>query len=109
MSKENEYIKVMEAFRDGKEIESRQIWRTSDGKEWKKNSNPLWDFYSTEYRVKPEEPLKFGDRVTGKSYFNGYIEGIYLWPAVDNEHVQRVAVAELNGIVCATDCKRVKP
>jgi hypothetical protein len=106
MSKENEYIKVMEAFREGKEIETRPLFGAI--KEWQKISNPSWDFYSSEYRVKPEEPLKFGDRVTGKSYFNGYIEGIYLWPAVDNEHVQRVAVAELNWIVCATDCKRVK-
>lgn len=48
-----EKIAVMQAFADGKEIECKEICYT----EWQKTVDPLWDWYSTDYRIK-EEPKK---------------------------------------------------
>ena len=52
-----EKIAVMKAAMDGKKIQYRNhdyeqlIWRDTI-------SEPLWDFRTTEYRVKPVEPLR---------------------------------------------------
>jgi hypothetical protein len=46
-----EQIKVMQAFKDGAEIEARG--RT--GTRWAKASTPSWNWHCTEYRIK-EKP-----------------------------------------------------
>ena len=45
-----EAIKVMQAFVDGKEIESRAI----DTQDWKICEHPQWDFWGNNYRIKKE-------------------------------------------------------
>ena len=46
----NDYITVLEGYRDGKEIE----YRPKTGNEpWRLTENPIFDFYTTEYRIKP--------------------------------------------------------
>ena len=53
-------IAVMQAYEDGKEIEYY-----SDGcSEWKKATTPAWNWYTTDYRVKPKPeyiPFTFED------------------------------------------------
>ena len=44
-------IKVMQAFEDGKKIQS------SYGGKWEDNCDPRWDWPKVEYRIKPE-PLE---------------------------------------------------
>ena len=48
-----EYLEVMEAFIDGKEIEFKQ---DSYKGIWKQTATPVWDFVNYEYRIKPSEP-----------------------------------------------------
>lgn len=46
----NDYITVLEAYRDGKEIE----YRPRTGNEpWRLTKNPIFDFNTIEYRIKP--------------------------------------------------------
>lgn len=56
MTKEqtNEAIKVMEAYVDGKQIQSK----TCDKLEWSDCIEPIWDFDTFIYRVKPEPKLR---------------------------------------------------
>jgi len=54
--KTKEYIKIMQAYLDGKKIEFRNragdtIWRPAD-------KNHGWNFHDVEYRIKPE-PREF--------------------------------------------------
>ena len=59
----NDLIKnwdVIEAFKNGEEIESRAIGCST----WCQNENPVFDFKRNEYRVKPTEeyvPFDFSD------------------------------------------------
>jgi hypothetical protein len=50
MTTTRERIEVMQAFVDGKEIQVRE--RGVD--EWESVSGPSWNWYSNEYRIKPE-------------------------------------------------------
>ena len=50
-----EIIAVMQAHEDGKEIEYRNGYYPT----WKRTPNPLWDWSTTDYRVKPEEYIPF--------------------------------------------------
>ena len=55
-----EIIAVMQAHEDGKEIEYRNGYYPT----WKRTPNPLWDWSTTDYRVKPEPeyiPFTFED------------------------------------------------
>ena len=52
IKKTKEYMEVMQAFIDGKEIE----FAKQDEGQWKQASTPLWDFTSYLYRIKPSEP-----------------------------------------------------
>jgi len=45
----NEMIAVIQADRDGKEVE----WRPTGAERWRL-ATPLWDFDTCEYRIKPE-------------------------------------------------------
>lgn len=47
-----ESIKVMQAFEDGKTIQSRFL-----NDEWKDNPNPKWNWETCSYRIKPEPIL----------------------------------------------------
>jgi len=49
-----EMIKVMEAFREGEEIEIRYI----DTEKWNDSEIPRWNFIDCEYRIKPKEKTK---------------------------------------------------
>lgn len=51
----NSYITVLEGYRDGEEIE----YRPKTGNEpWRVTENPIFDFYTTEYRIKPKEAYR---------------------------------------------------
>ena len=55
-----EKIAVMQAYVDGKEIECR----SDDCPAWDKTASPLWNWYKTDYRIKPEPeytPFTFED------------------------------------------------
>ena len=55
-----EMIAVMQAYEDGKEIE----YYSEVCSEWKKATTPAWNWYTTDYRVKPEPeyiPFTFED------------------------------------------------
>lgn len=47
-----EKIKVMQAYVDGKQIETR--FATRDNDPWKNCINPVWNWLHKEYRIKPE-------------------------------------------------------
>jgi len=51
-------MQVMQAFVDGKVIQNRPIVMGSEGK-WTAVTNPYWDFYNFEYRVKPEPRIVY--------------------------------------------------
>ncbi len=53
--KTKEYIEVMQAFLDGKEIEYERINRTNVSKIWKECTTPIWDFTNYTYRIKPSD------------------------------------------------------
>ena len=50
-------IKVMQAFVDGKPIQSRQFTDSP----WKDIVNPFWDFDCLEYRIKPSTDIEGGE------------------------------------------------
>ena len=53
--KTQEMIDVLKAYQEGKTIQY-----VDDDSEWVDIDNPSWDFYSTNYRVKPEiKPRRF--------------------------------------------------
>ena len=47
----DEMIEVIQAHKDGKIIQSRN---KASKDEWMLNLSPLWSFYDTDYRIKPE-------------------------------------------------------
>ena len=47
-------IAVMEAFLEGRQIQSR-----AGDEEWRDNPYPSWQWAEYEFRVKPKEPLEF--------------------------------------------------
>ena len=49
-------IGVMQAFKAGAQIESRL--RDRSGWVWQKQSNPSWDWFSFEFRIKPTPTLR---------------------------------------------------
>ena len=53
-----EKIEVMQAYLDGKQIQSkakRPRYRVEGGwADWTSHKQPVWDFWSCEYRIKPE-------------------------------------------------------
>ena len=63
----DEMIAVIQAHKEGKQIQSRQI----SGGEWA-NTIPLWNFSIAEYRIKPAEPKK----VKMLCWFDG---GVLVW------------------------------
>lgn len=48
-------IEVMQAYVDGKHIQARGIGRNDI---WGEVINPMWDFDTFEYRIKPEKKLR---------------------------------------------------
>ena len=48
-----EFIEIMKAFTDGKEIEFKPY---SFKGIWKQTTAPTWDFINYKYRIKPSEP-----------------------------------------------------
>jgi len=48
-----EMIEVMQAFEDGKEVQSRYS-ESELGADWFEASDPCWDWDEFEYRIKPE-------------------------------------------------------
>lgn len=48
-----EMIEIMQAYEDGKKIESRQVFLDED-EPWVDESCPSWNWVGFEYRVKPE-------------------------------------------------------
>jgi hypothetical protein len=55
----NEMIRVLEAHRDGKPIEARQLDHSTRGRHWMPvSADPTcrWMFDHFEYRIKPEPP-----------------------------------------------------
>lgn len=75
----DEKIAVMQAFKEGKEIEFRQLG-TPDV--FVNCTHPFWNFGTFEYRVKPEpeppkyEPFSFEDDLVGKVVTDGEIEAM---------------------------------
>jgi len=65
-----EKIEVMEAFERGEEIESKP--RGLKPNYWKQDTSPLWDWFTTVYRIKPYEP------VYEYQYAFEYKEGAYI-------------------------------
>ena len=51
MKTTQEMIEVMQAFEDGKEIES--IERDNENAEWGLNPSPAWVWNNFDYRIKP--------------------------------------------------------
>lgn len=51
--KTKEYIKVMQAYVDGAEIEER--WLTMQKPEWLLDPKPLWQWETHDYRIKKTE------------------------------------------------------
>lgn len=50
-----EKIEVMQAYLDGKQIQTRRLRRDKGGwADWPNEGEPVWDFWSCEYRIKPE-------------------------------------------------------
>lgn len=61
MMKPDEIIEVVQAFKDGKDIQGRNLGVGASRKWYEigSGSSPCWNFESTEYRVKPAEPREF--------------------------------------------------
>lgn len=74
----DEQIAVMQAFKEGKEIESMIM----NGTQWYETTTPSWDFSTFYYRVKPEpeppkyKPFSFEDDLLGKSIIGQEFKGI---------------------------------
>lgn len=52
-------ISVMQAYRAGEKIEHRNTKRAHGGEtEWFETSNPQWDWWNCDYRVKAQEPRR---------------------------------------------------
>jgi hypothetical protein len=53
MNKEQTRIaaQVMQAFAEGKQIQGR---RAGQGNDWMTMVSPVWDWYNSQYRIKPE-------------------------------------------------------
>lgn len=62
MSTTEEKIKVMQAFIEGKPIESKPY----RSKHWGLNNDPIWCWWSMEYRVRVEKPSINWDHVSPK-------------------------------------------
>lgn len=63
--KTQEMIEVLHAYEAGKEIE----YRLAGDTDWKDANIPVWNFFSYDYRVKPEPklvPLDVTDDLVGK-------------------------------------------
>ena len=77
-----EAIKVMQAYVDGKEIES--LYKKNEST-WFKPLSPLWDFCTHEYRIAKPEPVEICvgmeliGNVTGDTYIVKGIDGNYVW------------------------------
>lgn len=52
----NKQITVMQAFANGKRIESKEIAKISD---WEECLSPSWNFEDFEYRIKPKQLRKY--------------------------------------------------
>jgi len=52
-------IKVMQAYADGKEIQFKRENSQKPWKDFKPGSEPIWDWYLFEYRVKPEPIVRW--------------------------------------------------
>lgn len=96
-----EKIAVMQAFKEGKEIESK----INFGVEWHDTATPSWDFSTFEYRVKPEPeppkyvPFSFDDDLVGKVVINGNIKAIILAQKVDFVRVDAMAWTDYIGLL----------
>lgn len=52
MMSADEMIAVIQAHKNGKMIERRP----KDVRDWSDETGPVWDFFSSDYRIKPEPP-----------------------------------------------------
>jgi len=53
----DDMIAVMQAHKEGREIQVREKSSSSNEEEWYDIRRPAWDWYSNDYRVKQEEPV----------------------------------------------------
>lgn len=69
-----EKIAVMQAYLDGKQIQTRRI----DRDDWWDNDCPTWDWERCVYRIKPEEEEK-PKRMTNRQLAEWLSRGLGLW------------------------------
>ena len=54
----DEMISIMQAAKEGKEIQWRFVIRTEDGWDACTPTTRMWDWFGCDYRVKPVEPRR---------------------------------------------------
>ena len=65
----DEMISIMQAAKEGKEIQWRFVIRTEDGWDACTPTTRMWDWFGCDYRVKPVEPR----RIFVVTYSNGLL------------------------------------
>ncbi len=55
MTKEDHILEVVQAFKDGAEIE----WQSTNYGNWCPAESPKWDWENYDYRIKPKEPARW--------------------------------------------------
>mgnify|MGYP001617057742 CR=1 FL=1 len=58
MKELSEMISIMQAAKEGKEIQWRFVIRTEDGWDACTPTTRMWDWFGCDYRVKPVEPRR---------------------------------------------------
>ena len=89
--KTKEYIKVMQAYVDGAEIEER--WLTMQKPEWLLDPKPLWQWETHDYRIKLIE------LVPGRKYKSVLWEYFYKYIGMDAERYVFAIEPLVNGYV----------
>ncbi len=85
----DEIIKVVQAYKDGKKIQSRYKYAGP----WADNGLPEWNFQHTEYRVKPEP------RAIYKAEFKENGKPVLAWHAYEaKEACERAWIGDRNFI-----------
>ena len=56
-------ISVMQAFKEGKQLQSKIYKDSVLSNGWKSIDTPIWDWYRCDYRVKPDEKTEYQKEV----------------------------------------------
>jgi hypothetical protein len=56
-------ISVMQAFKEGKQLQSKIYKDSVLSNDWKSIDTPIWDWYRCDYRVKPDEKTEYQKEV----------------------------------------------